>query len=294
MQIAVRVTPTYSCRRLLRLTDAKINVGPWSGCSGHEAIKADVEDPTRQRQPHKYIPRGRSGEDKYGAKENEMLQQQLTACTADIIRCQNVEELETAHEKLTKELIAPWEGARTRKPNRFRRGWNRQLDKLATERTKAYIVAKRSGREVDWQKHKELHGEIRVQIRQERRKQRDLVEKVAQEETEEEGIEKAITIAKQFSGKDKRNQLKNIRRRDFTARMETPSCHGHIPQRGKFGVTEEFRRQIQKAIRKAPNVKAEGDDELFNKRLKRYPVEARQALAALLQNAVTLHTSGEH
>lgn len=272
----------------VRLRNARIHIGPWSGCSDHEAIKAEAEVSPEERKAYRYIPRGRRKDEKYIKKAKQMLKVELPQYIDTVKRCTTWQELEQEMGKVTRTLLAPWEEARTSKPSRYRRVWNRELDTLAKDRSRLYRCAKRSGKTEDWERHEELHKKIKRKVRAERMKQRALVEKMAEEGTEGEHLERAITIARQLVGKGKRTKLNDIRPQDFTKRMSTNESEGHIPDREKFEVTEDFIYLIEKAIRRAPTGKAEGSDEVFTESLNIYPVLSSRVLAAVYQKCSDL------
>lgn len=70
----------------VRMHDVQIYHGQWSGCSDHEAIKAEVQIAAERREARRQIPRGRRKEEKYIEKARASLKHQLPMCREEMKR----------------------------------------------------------------------------------------------------------------------------------------------------------------------------------------------------------------
>lgn len=205
------------------------------------------------------------------------LAQELTLCTSPT-------ELEEVSDKVLETLHEPWASVSTRKPSRFRPGWNYRLDKLAKQRAK---LLRARARAVSPQ----LTEEIRLLDRRIARARRTNL-RIAQirqaSRLETVSCTEAATLFARNRTPLAANPAPRIDSDTYAEWMGTTQSHSADLSPVKMTVPEDFRDAIKKALSKAHNNRAPGPDGVISEVFQFARAEISEVLFNLWQCAGAL------
>lgn len=211
----------------------------------------------------------------------------LPPCLETIEEAETTEQLEAAYERFKQTLLSPWNHTRRKKPGRFKQFWNDTLDAMGKLRRKLYRRALTSGTTSDWNAYRDMDKRIKRHVKDIKRRQRErLCNDLAAGAQKKIPKEVQNTLTRDGQRQDLQNEL--LDPDSFTNHMETAATLRWSPQITHMTVDEDWRKQIEAAIKRAPRKKASGIDDLFVEALAIDSKITSMAISCLWQKCLQL------
>lgn len=248
--------------------------GPWNGKSDHLMIRAQIERKSEINSRHPVrIPSGLFQKDNLIGVARSFYEHALPKVTARIAAASSAQELQEATDSLIENLRKPWETFLSKRPNRFRPGWNKSLDQLAQQRTrllKGDEQSRLAGRLLDRQ--------IKRQFRENRRMLLARATSVINQEDY-----KSALATMRFVERKQTQKQNTLNPEDFTKYFNDKQIHRPIIPLPNFTIPPNFKDYLSRALQSAKCGKAPGPDGISNEMLKIAPALTVQALETLWQ-----------
>ena len=239
--------------------------------------------------PHFAVPRLRVPDETWLDEDflNEVRQryaESLPAVTQHAAAATTAEELDAAVDEWQAALLCPWRKFIYKKPPRFRRGWTREMDALASERSQLRKRAKRG----DAVAHRQAKL-IDRQLQRARRKQGRSEERRKKAEARAPAASTTCTPATDLSSVSK--AVRTLLNEETAPRPPPPGeymdhLRGMLPvveplAVAKFELPPDFQQLIEKALSKLDPATTGGPDAILPRILKLGPEPVAAAAAAV-------------
>lgn len=205
-----------------------------------------------------------------------------------ITDCTDKRKLEECYQKLCDTILSPWQGARERKPGRYRTGWCWILDQKSRLRRKYYRRAKVRNDQAAWESYTRIDGEIKTAVKERKeRRRKQMIGALSKAKPQDVSgwTRKLVNEAQENLTPGNHPELDPG---SFTAHMATKAGEGFIVTQLPFVVDEEFELLVKEAIIRAPKRKASGSDELFTEAFNCAPEQMAKLLTAVWKKCTDL------
>lgn len=234
--------------------------------SDHYPVTFTVETKQTPKRTTTVIPRHQRSNPSTIAHAKQYYAQHLPKQISSIEHAEDIKALKSAYTDTTKTLLKPWLVQRTENPRKFRPGWSQTLDRLSRDRKKLYRKMIASESPEHRNKYAALDHMIKATVKRnkverEARMQRKLAE------TKPGAVTRTVALILRCIGKpvagDGLATRPQLVPAQFTEHVLTEQGGGWYPEMENFRTDNQFRKDLEAAIRMAPKQKATGPDGLF-------------------------------
>lgn len=264
--------------RNLNIFRPKVVPGQWSEISDHRSVQTELLLDTPKRLLGR-VPRQVLTNPATKTEMESAYARKLPQLLRDIENVKTPEALEQISVRLAHAFLAPWLANFSSKPERFRKGWTRQADKLAKERSRLFKWPPSPDRK---QSIRRLDRDIRYLVKKEKRRVHHSQTSELEGMLSQADTLKMIKRLQKSKGDLANITLPDLDPDDFTAHMQSlqPESDHSLPP-SKFVLPPGFESLVLFAILSMKDRTAPGPDTVHPEMLRLNPRLAAKVITAL-------------